>query len=295
MNTRHQINIPCQPANPVDYLASCGLADILTRMDRTTLTHWRTTAPLGFVMESTRTEAEFLTALLATFRDSARWEFIRVRDTEEPSRIEVKFVPTDCPSFTVPLDWWFETLNTKGEIKEKSAWKMYAGQQTVEKITTDMVKEAASMPQPVSLAEMLTARAPMSGRFGFDPRSSRDALSVGFSSNDLGLPVDTYPFAELLVTFGASAFFPIRCGRAGDLSSSRGWRGRGEGRAGFAYHLWPSPLPLMLARLAAGPVGFPNAPLLFAARATRKNYSNFLLAQPTTKQTHEYTRHSRTV
>jgi hypothetical protein len=123
----------------------------------------------------------------------------------------------------------------------------------------------------------------MSGRFGFDPRSSRDALNAGFSSNDLGLPVETYPYAELLVTFGAGAFFPSRCGRAGDLASARGWRGRGESRVGFAYHLWQSPLPVLLARLVASPVGASDTPLLLAERATRKNYSNFLLAQPTKK------------
>src|SRR5882724_11899040 len=55
MNTRHQIAIPCHPANPVDYLACCGLADILARIDRIAQTHWRIAAPLGFVMESTLT------------------------------------------------------------------------------------------------------------------------------------------------------------------------------------------------------------------------------------------------
>lgn len=283
MNTRHQINILCQPANPVDYLACCGLADILARMDRTALTHWRTTAPLGFVMESNITEARYLATLLLTLRDSDRWTFVSVPETNEPSRIEAGFIPEGRPPITLPLDWWYETLSQGGEIAEKSAWKMYAGQQTVQKIVTDMVKEAASLRQPASITALLTAHVPMSGRFGFDPRSSRDALNAGFSSNDLGLSVDTYPFAELLVMFGAGAFFPSRCGRAGDLSSARGWRGRSEGRAGFAYHLWPSPLPVMLARLAAGPLGFPSAPLLFSARATRKNYSNFLLAQPIAK------------
>jgi CRISPR-associated protein Csb3 len=283
MNTAHKIVISCHPANPVDYLACCGLADILARMDRTARTHWRTTAPLGFVVESALTEAEYLPTLLATLGDLDRWKFVSVPETEEPSQIMVDFVPKGRPSFTVSLDWWYETLSQTGEIAKKSAWKMYAGQQTVQKIVRDMVKETGSISQPNSIAELLTARAPMSGRFGFDPRSSRDALNAGFSSNDLGLPVDTYPFAELLVTFGASAFFPHRCGRAGSLSSARGWRDREEGGAGFAYHLWPSPLPVMLARLAAGPVGFPNAPLLFATRATRKNYSNLLLAQPITK------------
>jgi CRISPR-associated protein Csb3 len=282
MSTHHQITIPCQPANPVDYLACCGLADILARMDRTAVTHWRTDAPLGFVMASTVTEAELLSTVLGTFRDITRWCFVRIHDTDELSRINVKFIPEGRDAFTVPLDWWYETLTTKGEIDEKSAWKMYAGQQTVKKITTDMVEQAALLPEPTFLADLLTARAPMSGRFGFDPRSSRDALNAGFSSNDLGLPVETYPYAELLVTFGVGAFFPSRCGRAGDLTSARGWRGRGIDRPGFAYHLWPSPLPVMLARLAASPMGASGGPLLLAGRATRKNYSNFLLAQPTT-------------
>src|SRR5580765_2250033 len=193
MNTRHQIDIPCQPANPVDYLACCGLADILSRMDRTALTHWCTAAPLGFVMESTLSEAEFLAVLLATFRNATCWKFIRAPNTNQPSRIEVEFEAGGHPSFTVPLDWWYETLSDEGDIAEKSAWKMYAGQQTVEKITMDMVKEVGSVPQPVSFAEVLSTHVPMSGRFGFDPRSSRDALNAGFSSNDLGIPEDTYP------------------------------------------------------------------------------------------------------
>jgi len=287
MSTRHLITIPCQPANPVDFLACCGLADLLARMDASARTCWRTTPPLAFHMESVFLEPEFLAAILATFRDPSRWAFIPAPRSEEPSRIDVRFSPSGGEPFLVSLDWWFETLTSSGDIAEKSAWKMYAGQQTVEKIVTDMLGEVAALPLPSSLAELLTIRVPMSGRFGFDPRSSRDSLNAGYSSNDLGLSVDTYPFAELLVTFGAAGFFPSRCGRAGELASSRAWRGRDEGRAGFAYHLWPEPLPVVLARIAAGPAGAPGAPQLLAPRATRKNYSNFLLAQPTTKQTHE--------
>ena len=85
----------------------------------------------------------------------------------------------------------------------------------------------------------------MSGRFGFDPRSSARCDQCGLFLERSQLPVDTYPYAELLVTFGAGAFFPSRCGRTGDLTSARGRRGRGESRAGFAYHLWPSPLPVI--------------------------------------------------
>src|SRR5262245_27876981 len=116
MKTRSQIIIPCQPANPVDYLACCGLADILARMDRTAVTHWRTAAPLAFVMESTFTEGKYLTTLLATLRELARWRFICAPETDEPSRIEVDFIPDGCAVFTVCLDWWYETLSRAGEI-----------------------------------------------------------------------------------------------------------------------------------------------------------------------------------
>src|SRR5882672_9723700 len=97
MSIRQQIAIPCHPANPVDYLACCGLADILARMDRTALTHWRTAAPLGFLMESSVTEAEYLATLLTTLRDSEHWKFIPVLETDEPSRIEVDFIPEGHP------------------------------------------------------------------------------------------------------------------------------------------------------------------------------------------------------
>ena len=284
MITRHQIIIPCQPANPVDYLACCGLADLLAHMDRTARTHWRTVAPLAFVMESTLTEAEFLATLLATFRTASRWRFIPVHDSEEPARIEVEFTPEGRDAFTVPLDWWYETLDADGKITN-SAWKMYAANQTVKGTTLTLLEAAASMAEPNSIATLLTAGTPMTGRFGFDPRSSRDALNAGYSANDLKLPVKTYPFAELLVTFGAAAFFPSRCGRAGDLSSSRGWRGRSEGRAGFAYYLWPLPLPTMLARLAAGIESVPGALLLFAGRNYRGQFSNLEFAHLTAKHT----------
>src|SRR5260221_10266754 len=139
MNTRHQIAVPCNPANPVDYLACCGLADFLARLDRTALTHWHTAAPFGFAMESTLAEADLLAILLATFCDSARWKFIPVRDTDEPARIEMEFIPEERPAFKIPLDWWYETLTPQGKISEKSAWKMYAGNMKVAKTTSDLV------------------------------------------------------------------------------------------------------------------------------------------------------------
>ena len=202
-----------------------------------------------------------------------------------PVRVAVEFAPVGKPAFSIALDWWLETAEQDGTIRSKSAWKMYAGQQTIEGIIADMLTEAAKLRTElragIPLADLLDQSAEMTGRFGFDPRASRNALDVGYSSNDLHLPVRTFVFAELLATFGLHSFFPARTGPAGRLQSTRGWRGAddGEDEKGFAYCLWPDPLPIALARLAAGRPSSTGARTLFAPRAMRKNYSNLTLAR----------------
>lgn len=287
---RHALEIRCNAANPVLYLACCGLFDLLARIDPEARAWWHAPAPTAFHLESGLGEDEFLTTLLDAFCTPTRWKFLP-EGTVEPTLVTAGFTPPDRPPFTVPLDWWFETAELDGAIDEKSAWKMFAGQQTVRKITEDMVSEAARLRQrsrlPTDLTSLLACEAEMSGRFGFDPRSSRGALDVGFSSNDLGLPVNTALFAELLAVFGLASFFPGRAGRAGRLSSCRGWLDRQkptekeEAREpGFRYRLWPRPLPISLARVAAFRAAADD-PMLFSIRATRKNYSNLTMAQTT--------------
>ena len=287
----HRLEIRCNPANPAFYLACCGLFDLLARLDPEAKGHWRATAPTAFLLDTRVAEADFLTTLLDTFCTPARWRYEPPRHGTAPATIHVAFVPPGGPEeLVVPLDWWFETVTLRGEVNAKSAWKMYAGQQTVAGITGDMITEGGKLRTlgrlPGTLTDLLACEVDMSGRFGLDPRSSRNALDVGYSPNDLGLPVKTAPFMELLATFGLASFFPGRGGHARKLSSSRGWLDRKKtedtkGPAhepGFLYALWPDPLPILLARRAACRVT-PGVPTLFAVRATRKNYSNLTLAQ----------------
>ena len=281
----HRITVLCNPANPVNYLACCGLFDLLARMDSGALGRWQTKAPVAFLLESEVVEREFAATLLRTLCSPACWKVLRSGEGETPVRFVAEFTPPGRPAFAISLDWWLETAEQDGTIREKSAWKMYAGQQTIEGIVGDMLAEAAKLQAELRadtpLADLLDQSAEMTGRFGFDPRASRNALDVGYSPNDLHIPVRTFVFAELLATFGLHSFFPARTGQAGRLQSTRGWRGAedGEGEKGFAYCLWPEPLPVALARLAAARPSSTGARTLFAPRAMRKNYSNLTLAR----------------
>ena len=302
MRYRLRIN----PFNPVEYLAACGLFEILVRFDATATSWWAPPQEASFFLETEISEEAFLQCLKETFSDYATWSSAPTTtdldsaadeiDSPEPEEEEGEdkvsssegndgtlLTPTfrlNDQSRTFSIDWWYETLNPNRTIKEKSGWKMYAGNQSVEGIVTKMTKliSAELGHRPItSLTELLAFSGDMTGRFGFDPRSTRNALEAGVSPNDLKLPVVTYPVAELLAGIGANYFFPPRTSPEVGITSARGWI---ENRT-FQYALWPSPLPLTLARLAASGGGFNQRDLIFlqADRVSRDKYSNFKMAR----------------
>jgi hypothetical protein len=281
-----RITIQCNPANPVNYLACCGLFDLLARMDAGTLGWWHTKAPVAFLLESEVTEADFLATVLPSLSSASCWRFGRAPAGEVPVRVVVQFASPGKPPFSVALDWWFETAELDGTIREKSAWKMYAGNQSLTQIITErMIPACAAIREeratPMTAIWLLEASYNLTGRFGFDPRGAVNAMDRGYSPDGVGEPVPTFPFSELLATFGLHSFFPSRTGPAGRVQSTRGWRGAddGEGEKGFAYCLWLEPVPVPLARLAAVRPTALGTRTLFAPRAMRKNYSNLTLAR----------------
>src|SRR5262245_39419198 len=214
-------NIQANPYNPVEYLSCCGVFEILSRFDAEAFSWWETAAQVSCWVESRIDEAALLQCLTQTLTDWGRWQSSTSQAQEQVEAEEQIGTPamdyTDeadesdegsegillSPSFhlndqreTLSLDWWYETLKRDKTIKKKSAWKMYAGQQTAEKIFRDMTGEAAQLLQQnhiESISAMLRLNVGMTGRFGFDPRSSRNALDTGFSANDLNLSIPTYP------------------------------------------------------------------------------------------------------
>ena len=296
-------DIQVNPFNPVEYLACCGILEILARFDANAVSQWELEPQPRLWLESTIDESALLQSLTQTLGNWNEWKTAKspspemnepdsnpnedsedetgeaAQESNEGLRLIPRFHLYDRPEDFV-LDWWYETLKSDKTIKEKSAWKMYAGQQTAEKISRDMTAAAATLwqaNQSATISALLKLSAGMTGRFGFDPRSSRNALDAGFSANDLNLPIATYPFAEMLAGIGAHYFFAHRTRQGGGITSARGWIKDDV----FQYALWQSPLPITLARLAATDTAIRHDQLVLleAGRARRDKYANFKMAK----------------
>lgn len=280
MKERHEIKIEVNALNPVEYLACCGIFEIASRFDETALTYWQSGDTTTFVLESVLSEKELLEIILPTLTDWNKWKVV-ANDAKEVIRLEASFSGANGQREKFILDWWYESLTQEGGIN-KSGWKMYAGQQKAEKITLDMIQKCQKLSCE-NLSEILRQTSKVSGSFGFDPMASRNALDVGYSPNDLNLPVITNPFSQLLAMFGAQNFFTTRTKQANEIVSSRGWTKENR-RYFFDYSLWLMPVPIVLARsLANAPTQVPESKTMRfrSPRATRDKYSNLTLSFPT--------------
>jgi CRISPR-associated protein Csb3 len=310
-------DIQVNPLNPVEYLACCGVAEILARFDADATSWWDLGPQPRFWVESKLDEASLLRCLTDTLSNWSEWQTSEnktsddliskdeeadeqvseelAEESDEASqaaeegnegiRLTLSFHLNDQAK-DLKLDWWYETLTPQKRIKAKSAWKMYAGQQTAEKISLDMVTKAAQLlkDNPIArITDLIKLSAGMTGRFGFDPRSSRNALDTGYSPNDLKRPIATFPFAKLLTAIAAQHFFPQRTQQAKGITSSRGWIENDV----FQYALWQTPLPIALARMAASGTAINQNDVVpvQAERANRDKYSNFKMAAMTTWKT----------
>lgn len=286
----YRIIIETNPANPVNYLACCGIFDIVSRFDSAALASWHSARlPSQFVIQSSVSEADFLASLEETLTRPERWEFVRWNNGSEPVVISVVFKSPIGEDVKIQLDWWYETVNPNGGIATKTAWKMYAGNMKVEKTVKDVSAAAAAIVagnrNGALLSHLLAASYGLTGRFGFDFRSSRDGLDLGFIANDLSThekTTQTFAVAEILGLFGVQSFFPSRMRQSGGFDSTRGWTIRtGEDgfSAAFQYVLWSEPLTISLARIAALQGTRLGDPILRAQRKKRGELANLMPAE----------------
>lgn len=298
------IDIQVNPHNPAQYLACCGIFEIAARFDLAATSRWDISTNPTLRIESEVAESDLVSSIIETCTRQDHWKERDVNSTENVVRIDVEF-KIQTQDQVIELDWWYETLSqqslsNKGmkegeKIDAKSAWKMYAGRLTAEDIIKELDEAKRGMIEACreiseasvisSLGDLLTKQIGMTRRFGFDPRSSRTSLDVGFSYDALDEPTPTYPFTEMLAVIGVQSFFPPRTAPSRQLDSTRGFVKEPKGIF-FDYCLWLESLPIALARVCAvGAVAQPESsliPLRSKRIKERGEYSNLTISNLTT-------------
>lgn len=172
------------------------------------------------------------------------------------SRAQKALRPVCLTEFALVLDWW---IDSRGD---KTPLKLWAGQQS----SSDILKTLQDAIQDCEgqADQVFDMAKPLTGRFGLDPRAAWNALDTGFSPNEQGMGVGTYPGVELLAAVGLQRCRPVQ---------------RPEGV--LLYATWAIPLAASLAPAACAGVIQEGGGCFYAFRiTTRGSYKGFDFATP---------------
>lgn len=116
--------------------------------------------------------------------------------------------------------------------------KTFSGQQTSVEMAAWLaaaVRDMAKLNDLSALLDHSISRIKKAKKaFGFDQRKGRAALDIGFSINKTKIPAEEFPATEILAAIGVQFSRPKQVGKA------------------LVFGVWTQPLPVELARAAAG-------------------------------------------
>jgi CRISPR-associated protein Csb3 len=280
------IQLAVDARNPGEYLAVCGLLEVLGRYDVNATSAWRrATGVLPLLPSAAADVCEVNATIDETAVATEVAKLLGTKETwnaiTESGRVSladsiggwcggIELALSGKP--VVVIDHWYEWAHASlGRIVQrfekrdgKSRWKFWAGKQdeaSIKKgaysaslrgiagLSLDLVNAAASMSSVRKLQDLLSFTSPGSSRLKLDAVATRSSIDRGISANDAaksGGSSPGRPALELLAAIGLSTFFPPR--REGD--------GAPDGVIGvrkriFTYCTWSPHLPLALARMAA--------------------------------------------
>lgn len=251
------VTIEIDPLNPAQFFACCGLFELLSAINMNALACFEQNPqrPRRASFKLHSIDASQLSAAMSALKEAEISASADFTGGEAPVQIAIRDIGI------IVLDWWLSL-----ERDKKSDLKLWAGNQTTQKLVQDML--TAEWGSDMTTA--LEYRLPMSGRFGLDPRSAWNTLDFGCSLNEEvkkrdGKNAYTYPATEMLAAIGLQGFRP-----------------RQQARKGFLYSLWSSPIPLTVARAAAAGAlpKADNYEFEFEVAKRSGSYSYFTFAQP---------------
>lgn len=236
--SRIQANV----ANPGEFLACCGLAELADRISRNGVESYFDDG--YFVLLSAAPVSELLEKLAAI-------EPVLLEKPLSGLQAEKKVAPLQLPlaeSAPLRLDAWTRLKVNRGKVALEAdpLWKFWGGHQGVSSIwgaLRDQLKDQLDRKKinSISADDLFQNRCFMTGRFGFDAQAAWNALDVGYSPNDQKQPVATSPALELLALIGLQRIRPAI------LQNFQ-----------FEYSTWGKPLtPVAAAAAACGLLAVP--------------------------------------
>jgi CRISPR-associated protein Csb3 len=267
--------------NPGEYLAACGLIELVSRLDRSATSEW--TRRSGLVsgvptaisdaceIQTCLEESKFARELSVKLGSRDAWKAVidtgrlPLSDAVAEWTAGIEFALPGCG--VIIVDHWYERAfvndgritQRHGKRDGKSRWKFWAGQQDSKQGITglllDLVDTSANMKGATRVQDILAFGSSGSSRLNLDAATTRSSIDRGISANDAAADGGSIgrPGLELLAAIGLSAFFPPR--RYGDSAP--------DGTVSvhkrlFRYFTWTPQAPICLARLCARGVGVPG-------------------------------------
>lgn len=311
------IQLAIDARNPGEYLAVCGVLEVLSRYDANMTSAWRRitgalpSLPSAAVdaceIEAAINEAVVVTELAKQLGTKHSWKAV----TQNGRQPLANSIGDWCGGIELALpdkaivviDHWYEWAHaSRGRIVQrlekrdgKSRWKFWAGKQdeaSVKKgayspslrgiagLGLDLVNATAALSTAKRLQDLLSFTSPGSSRLNLDAMATRSSIDRGISANDAkdsGIRSQGRPALELLAAIGLSTFFPPRREGGNAPHGVVGVRNRT-----FTYYTWSAHLPLALARMAARGVEVGPADLVKreAIIGMMGQYSYLKLARP---------------
>lgn len=259
MILRRSYPIEFDPLNPAQFLACCGMFELLASMNPDVLACFKRDSSHArrVCFQLYGVDAAGLSDTISSLKKANATAIDDFSGGEAPVKLDIPGM------FPFTLDWWLLP-----ERNKKSKFKLWAGNQK----TLDLVKDMLYAEWGSLDNGLLEYRYPMSGRFGLDPRSAWNTLDFGSSPNTQSRDVYSYPAAEMLAAVGLQGFRP-----------------RSSGGRGFSYWLWTQPLPLVAARAAVSGALPDVDSRAFAFQVDKRSgsYSYFTFSQPIKEESHE--------
>lgn len=270
----NSIQLTIDARNPGEYLAVCGLVELVGRIDRTATSGWTRRGGMVPEVPAAATDVCKIDAHLDEPKVArelaqslgARSSWTAVTQSGKVPLVDAVGAWTAGIEILLPgqhdivvIDHWYEwaflngsqIVQRHGKHDGKGRWKLWAGHHDsmgMSGLVLELVDLTAKTPTAGRLQDLLNYVASGSSSFKLDPATTRASLDRGISANDAkdeGKSV-LRPALDLLAAIGLSAFFPPR--RYGD-SAPDGTVG--VKRRLFRYCTWSPHAPSSIARLCA--------------------------------------------